>query len=91
MPKKKKDSNQDPQSPDMTDSASPDKTEGLEEQKGPTQDIASPDVTDNLRYYVTALPKDVSQSEKMARLSELADVITNVANSDVFSISIWID
>jgi hypothetical protein len=49
------------------------------------------DVTDNLRYYVTALPKDVTQSEKMARLSELADIITNVENSDVCLIAVWID
>ena len=43
-----------------------------------------------MRYYVTALPKDITHSEKMARLSKLADTITNVPNSDVFLISMWI-
>jgi hypothetical protein len=46
-------------------------------------------ITD-VQYHVTALPKDASHSEKMARLSELADTITNVENSDVFLISMWI-
>jgi hypothetical protein len=48
------------------------------------------DVSTKLRYYVTALPKDIADGEKRARLSELADTITNVPNSDVFLLSVWI-
>jgi len=43
-----------------------------------------------LRYYLTALPKDASQSEKRKLLEELANSIRNIDTSDVFVISIWI-
>jgi hypothetical protein len=43
-----------------------------------------------LQYYVTALPRNLPQDEKLAQLSELADTITNIPNSDVFLFSLWI-
>jgi hypothetical protein len=46
-------------------------------------------VTD-VQYHVTVLPKDASQNEKNDRLAELADIITNIKESDVFVISMWI-
>ena len=47
------------------------------------------EVTD-VQYCVTGLPKDITRDEKLARLSELAETITNIENSDVFVISMWI-
>ena len=47
------------------------------------------EVTD-VQYCVTGLPKDMAYNEKLACLSELADTITNIKNSDVFVISMWI-
>ena len=44
----------------------------------------------DLQYFVTGLPKDASQSEKNDRIAELADKITNIKESDVFVISMWI-
>ena len=49
-----------------------------------------PDAATNLQYFVTGLPKDASQSEKNDRIAELADRITNIKESDVFVISMWI-
>jgi hypothetical protein len=46
-------------------------------------------VTD-VQYYVTVLPKDASQTDKSNRIAELADTITNIKESDVFVISMWI-
>ena len=48
------------------------------------------DAVSDLRYYLTALPKDASQSEKRKLLEELANSIRNIDTSDVFVISIWI-
>ena len=47
------------------------------------------DAVAELQYAVTALPKDITHSEKIARISELADTITNIEGSDVFVISLW--
>jgi len=44
----------------------------------------------DVRFMVTGLPKDLSRDDKGARLSELSDAITNIDNSDVFVISMWI-
>jgi hypothetical protein len=49
-----------------------------------------PDAVTGLRYFVTGLPKDASQSEKSKLLDELANAIGNLDTSDVFVISIWI-
>jgi hypothetical protein len=43
-----------------------------------------------IEYCVTGLPKNLPQEEKRARLSDLADTITNITNSDVFCFSLWI-
>jgi hypothetical protein len=43
-----------------------------------------------IEYCVTGLPKNLPQEEKRARLSDLADTITNIENSDVFCFSLWI-
>jgi hypothetical protein len=48
------------------------------------------DAATDLQYFVTGLPKDASQSEKNDRIAELADRITNIKESDVFVISMWI-
>ena len=48
-----------------------------------------PDAVAELQYDVIALPKDIPHSEKMARISELADTIANIPNSDVFLLSLW--
>jgi hypothetical protein len=50
-----------------------------------------PDAVTDLRYFVTGLPKDASQSEKSKLLEELANSIGNIDSSDVFVISMWID
>jgi hypothetical protein len=42
-----------------------------------------------LQYYVTALPRNLPQEEKMARISELADTITSISTSDVYLFSLW--
>jgi hypothetical protein len=57
-----------------------------------TREVASnqTDAVSDLRYYLTALPKDASQSEKRKLLEELANSIRNIDTSDVFVISIWI-
>jgi hypothetical protein len=49
-----------------------------------------PDAVTGLRYFVTGLPKDASQSEKSKLLEELANAIGNIDSSDVFLISMWI-
>jgi hypothetical protein len=49
----------------------------------------SDDVT-KLQYYLMAIPNDVSDEEKGERLEEVADVVTNVENSDVFLLAMWI-
>ena len=49
-----------------------------------------PDEVTNVQYCVTGLPKDMAYNDKLACLSELADTITNIENSDVFVISMWI-
>lgn len=49
-----------------------------------------PDAATDLRYYLTALPKDASQNEKRRLLEELANAIGNFDSSDVFVISLWI-
>jgi hypothetical protein len=43
-----------------------------------------------IEYCVTALPRDLPQSEKLARIAELADTITNIPTSDVFCFSLLI-
>jgi hypothetical protein len=48
------------------------------------------DAGTDLRYYLTALPKNASQNEKRRLLEELADAIGNIDTSDVFLISLWI-
>jgi hypothetical protein len=48
------------------------------------------DAVTDLRYYLTALPKDASQNEKRRLLEELANAIGNIDTSDVFVISLWI-
>jgi hypothetical protein len=49
-----------------------------------------PDEVTDVQYCVTGLPRDITRDEKLARLSELAETITNIENSDVFVISMWI-
>ena len=49
-----------------------------------------PDAATDLRYLVTALPKNASQSKKSKLLDELANAIGNIDTSDVFVISMWI-
>ena len=49
-----------------------------------------PDEVTDVQYCVTGLPKDMACNDKLACLSELADTITNIENSDVFVISMWI-
>jgi len=51
-------------------------------------DNQADDVTE-LQYTVTALPRNLSQDEKLARISELVDTITNMPDSDVFLFSLW--
>jgi len=48
------------------------------------------DAITELQYCVTALPRDLPQSEKLARISELADTVTKIPESDVFLFSLWI-
>jgi hypothetical protein len=48
------------------------------------------DAITDLRYFVTGLPKDASQSEKSKLIDELANAIGNISTSDVFVISMWI-
>jgi hypothetical protein len=49
-----------------------------------------PDAATDLRYFVTGLRKDASQSERSRLLEELANAIGNIDSSDVFVISMWI-
>jgi hypothetical protein len=49
-----------------------------------------PDAVTDLRYFVTGLPKDASQSEKSKLLEELANSIGNIDSSDVCVIAMWI-
>ena len=49
-----------------------------------------PDAATDLRYYLSALPKDASQNEKRRLLEELANAIGNIDSSDVCIISMWI-
>jgi hypothetical protein len=49
-----------------------------------------PDAATDLQYFVAALPKNASQSEKSKLLEELANAIGNITTSDVFVISMWI-
>jgi hypothetical protein len=49
-----------------------------------------PDAVTDLRYFVTGLPKDASQSEKSKLLEELANAIGNIDTSDVFVIAMSI-
>jgi hypothetical protein len=44
----------------------------------------------DVQYYLTALPKDASQSEKSKLLEELGNAVGNIDSSDVFIISMWI-
>jgi hypothetical protein len=54
------------------------------------ESVNQPDEVSDLQYCVTGLPKDMTRSDKIACLSELADTITNIGNSDIFVISMWI-
>ena len=47
------------------------------------------DAIAELQYDVVGLPRDVPHSEKMARISELAETITSIPDSDVFLLSLW--
>ena len=49
-----------------------------------------PDEVTDVKYCVTALPRDMAYNDKLARVSELADTITNIDSSDVMVISMWI-
>jgi hypothetical protein len=48
-----------------------------------------PDAVAKLQYDVIALPMDATRSEKLNRLSELGDTITDIQDSDVFLFSLW--
>ena len=50
----------------------------------------SPTRSPTFQYFVTGLPKDITRDDKLARVSELADTITNIKSSDVLVISMWI-
>jgi hypothetical protein len=48
------------------------------------------DAVTDVRYFVTGLPKNASQTEKSKILEELANTIGDISTSDVFVISMWI-
>ena len=54
------------------------------------QSTTQTDDKTDLRYLVMSVPKDASNDEKSDRLAEFSDVVTNITNSDVFLLGMWI-
>ena len=54
------------------------------------QSTTQTDDKTDLRYLVMSVPKDASNDEKADRLAEFSDVVTNITNSDVFLLGMWI-
>jgi hypothetical protein len=53
-------------------------------------DTPSDEVT-KTKIYTVAIPKNAPYDEKIDRLSECADIVTAVDDSDVFLQAIWIE
>jgi hypothetical protein len=43
----------------------------------------------DLNYFLLSIPMSVSDEEKVERLSEMADTVTAIENSDVVLLGIW--
>jgi hypothetical protein len=52
--------------------------------------VLQTDETTDLNYFVMSLPKDLSFDEKVKRIAILANKVTDVEESDVICMALWV-